>query len=189
MLLDVDVVIKVVEVVEVVLAVVVEVVVLVVWTASDEGDATSAEDLADEEAAAALLDEPAAEFANAAVKEGIDTLPIASTSSSGSAHQLFKGCTFYLDRSTPLSLLSFLLRSYGCLATRLGWDPVLAPNSPLQEAAAAGLEQAKDRGYFKQEVAAYEERRKILMSAFDRLGLKYSRPEGSYFILLVRHSR
>ncbi|CAO1617952.1 unnamed protein product [Parajaminaea phylloscopi] len=77
----------------------------------------------------------AADFAVQTSKPGVDTLPVASTSSSGEdeAAKLFRNCTIYLDRSTPLSLLSFLFRSYGSLNTRLGWDDVLAPNSPLQE--------------------------------------------------------
>ncbi|KAJ7068153.1 pyridoxal phosphate-dependent transferase [Mycena amicta] len=61
---------------------------------------------------------------------------------------------------------------------------VFCTNSPLQEAAAAGLEQAEQRGYFATQRAEYTERRKILTDAFDSLGLTYSLPQGSYFILL-----
>jgi len=61
---------------------------------------------------------------------------------------------------------------------------VYCTNSPLQEAAAAGLEEAKARHYFEDQVTAYIERRKILLDAFDRIGLRYTVPEGSYFILL-----
>lgn len=61
---------------------------------------------------------------------------------------------------------------------------IFCTNSPLQEAAAAGLEQAQKRDYFKHEVAAYAERRQILVDAFDSMGLKYSLPEGTYFLLL-----
>lgn len=64
---------------------------------------------------------------------------------------------------------------------------VFCTNSPLQEAAAAGLEQAKARNFFASEVADYAERRQIIVDAFDSLGLKYTLPEGTYFILLVRH--
>lgn len=66
---------------------------------------------------------------------------------------------------------------------------VFCSNSPLQEAAAAGLEEAAQRGFFENQVKEYQERRDILLSAFDRLGLKYSQPEGSYFVLLVRARR
>ncbi|KAG1863414.1 pyridoxal phosphate-dependent transferase [Suillus tomentosus] len=61
---------------------------------------------------------------------------------------------------------------------------VFCSNSPLQEAAAAGLEQAAERGFFENQLKEYEERRNILLSAFDKLGMKYSHPEGSYFVLL-----
>ncbi|KAJ7499040.1 pyridoxal phosphate-dependent transferase [Mycena latifolia] len=61
---------------------------------------------------------------------------------------------------------------------------VFCTNSPLQEAAAAGLEQAEQRGYFATQRAEYTARRAILTEAFDKLGLTYTLPEGSYFILL-----
>jgi len=61
---------------------------------------------------------------------------------------------------------------------------VFCSNSPLQEAAAAGLEQAAERGFFENQLKEYQERRNILLSAFDKLGMKYSHPEGSYFVLL-----
>ncbi|KAJ7129809.1 pyridoxal phosphate-dependent transferase [Mycena epipterygia] len=61
---------------------------------------------------------------------------------------------------------------------------VFCTNSPLQEAAAAGLEQAEQRGYFATQRAEYAARRAILTEAFDKLGLTYTLPEGSYFILL-----
>jgi kynurenine aminotransferase len=62
---------------------------------------------------------------------------------------------------------------------------VFCSNSPCQEAAAAGLEQAEERQFFAIQRKEYEERRKILLDAFDRLGMKYTLPEGSYFVLLV----
>ncbi|KAF7332130.1 Aminotran-1-2 domain-containing protein [Mycena kentingensis (nom. inval.)] len=61
---------------------------------------------------------------------------------------------------------------------------VFCTNSPLQEAAAAGIEEAEKRGYFAKQREEYAERRKILTDAFDELGLTYSLPLGSYFILL-----
>lgn len=57
--------------------------------------------------------------------------------------------------------------------------------SPLQEAVAYGLEQIKERRFIELQVAEYTERRKILCDAFDRMAIKYTLPEGSYFILLV----
>ncbi|KAI0691637.1 PLP-dependent transferase [Earliella scabrosa] len=61
---------------------------------------------------------------------------------------------------------------------------VFCSNTPMQEAAAAGLEQARGRGFFAQQLAEYEERRRVLVSAFEELGLEYTWPEGSYFVLL-----
>lgn len=92
-------------------------------------------------------------------------------------------------------------KSFACTGWRVGWligpKPliggtlaaqtriVFCTNSPLQEAAATGLEQAEKRGYFKQQVAEYTERRNVLLGYFDEIGLKYSLPEGSYFVLVV----
>jgi len=61
---------------------------------------------------------------------------------------------------------------------------VFCSNSPLQEASALGLEQAKERKYFETQVREYDERRAVLVDAFERLGMKYTLPQGSYFILL-----
>ena len=65
---------------------------------------------------------------------------------------------------------------------------VFCSNTPLQEAAAAGLEQARARGFFAAQLAEYEARRRVLVDAFERLGLGYTWPEGSYFVLLVSAS-
>ncbi|KJA30054.1 hypothetical protein HYPSUDRAFT_32114 [Hypholoma sublateritium FD-334 SS-4] len=91
-------------------------------------------------------------------------------------------------------------KSFAATGWRIGWliapksiiQPTLAAstrivfctNSPLQEAAASGLEQAKERNFFETQNEEYAERRAILCDAFDKLGLKYTLPEGSYFILL-----
>ncbi|KAH9940597.1 PLP-dependent transferase [Amylocystis lapponica] len=61
---------------------------------------------------------------------------------------------------------------------------VFCSNSPLQEAAAAGLEQVSSRKFLEQQVREYDERRKILTDCFDEIGIKYTKPEGTYFILL-----
>ncbi|KAG6832921.1 hypothetical protein H0H92_004805 [Tricholoma furcatifolium] len=91
-------------------------------------------------------------------------------------------------------------KAFAATGWRVGWligpasimQPTLAAttrivfcsNSPLQEAAAAGLEQAKQRQFFEIQRDQYAARRAILTDAFDRLGMKYTLPEGSYFILL-----
>ncbi|THH12218.1 hypothetical protein EW145_g149 [Phellinidium pouzarii] len=56
--------------------------------------------------------------------------------------------------------------------------------SPLQEAVAAGFEQAAERNFFEIQNKEYEERRNILVSVLDKIGLKYTLPQGSYFLLL-----
>ncbi|KIL68105.1 hypothetical protein M378DRAFT_8790 [Amanita muscaria Koide BX008] len=61
---------------------------------------------------------------------------------------------------------------------------VFCSNSPLQEAAACGYEQAEKYQFFETQLSEYTERRAILIGAFDKLGLKYSLPEGTYFVLL-----
>ncbi|KAH7887858.1 PLP-dependent transferase [Phlebopus sp. FC_14] len=61
---------------------------------------------------------------------------------------------------------------------------VFCTNSPLQEAVATGLEQARSRGFFEQQVKEYQERRDVLLAAFDKAGLRYSLPEGTYFVLV-----
>ncbi|KAI0796560.1 PLP-dependent transferase [Abortiporus biennis] len=61
---------------------------------------------------------------------------------------------------------------------------VFCTNSPLQEAAAAGLEQARERHFFENQLQEYTERRDILVRAFEQLGLSYTLPQGTYFILL-----
>ncbi|KAF8165207.1 pyridoxal phosphate-dependent transferase [Crassisporium funariophilum] len=91
-------------------------------------------------------------------------------------------------------------KAFAATGWRIGWligprsiiQPTLAAstrivfctNSPLQEAAACGLELAKEKRFFETQLVEYEERRAILCQAFDQLGLKYSMPEGTYFVLL-----
>ena len=58
-------------------------------------------------------------------------------------------------------------------------------NSPLQEAVAIGLEQTKQYDFFPVQCKEYEERRDVLIQAFEKLGVKYSLPLGSYFVLMV----
>jgi hypothetical protein len=98
-------------------------------------------------------------------------------------------------------LILLFLESFAATGWRVGWllgpesliKPTLAAStrivfcsvSPLQEAAAAGLEGAAERRFFETQLQEYTERRDILVEAFNELGLKYTMPEGSYFILLV----
>lgn len=61
-------------------------------------------------------------------------------------------------------------------------------NSPLQEAVAVGFEQAESEQFFEKQLAAYKERREVLMKGLDAVGLPYTVPEGSYFILVQNES-
>lgn len=63
---------------------------------------------------------------------------------------------------------------------------VFCTNSPLQEAVAAGLEEAKQHRFFQIQLEEYLERRSVFLAALDKTGLKYYLPEGGYFVLVVR---
>ena len=94
--------------------------------------------------------------------------------------------------------------SFAATGWRVGWligpesiiKPTLAvstrivfcSNSPLQEAAAAGLEGAKEHNFFPIQTKEYTDRRNALVKVFDDLGMKYTLPQGSYFVLLVCQS-
>jgi kynurenine aminotransferase len=54
----------------------------------------------------------------------------------------------------------------------------------MQEAIAIGLETNKEHNFFPDQLEAYTERRDILCSYFDQIGLKYNKPQGSYFLLV-----
>jgi kynurenine aminotransferase len=54
----------------------------------------------------------------------------------------------------------------------------------MQEAIAIGLEQSGPKRFFEDQLEAYTERRNVLTSYFDQLGLSYTKPDGSYFLLV-----
>jgi kynurenine aminotransferase len=107
----------------------------------------------------------------------------------------------FIRFGASLTVLSTFQEAFAATGWRVGWligpesiiKPTLAAstrivfctNSPLQEATAAGLEEAKERQFFEKQLAEYVERRKVLTDAFDKLKMKYTLPEGSYFVLLV----
>lgn len=102
---------------------------------------------------------------------------------------------------TADDILTSGLELFNATGWRVGWligpasliGPTLAATtrivfcsvSPLQEATAYGLEQIRARKFIEKQVAEYTERRDILCEGFDRVGIKYTLPEGSYFVLLV----
>lgn len=61
---------------------------------------------------------------------------------------------------------------------------VFCTNAPMQEAVAIGLEGAKEHKFFETQLQEYTERRDILCSYFDKLELPYTKPDGSYFVLV-----
>ncbi|KAI5477076.1 hypothetical protein MNV49_006875 [Pseudohyphozyma bogoriensis] len=91
-------------------------------------------------------------------------------------------------------------KSFAATGWRIGWavgpshliHPTLAAqtritfcsNGPAQEAAAIGVEKALENGFFETQVKEYEERKAALMEGLDVLGLPYTVPDGSYFILV-----
>jgi len=77
----------------------------------------------------------------------------------------------------PASIISPTLAA----STRI----VFCANSPLQEAAASGLEEASERRFFETQLKEYQERRDLFVGFLDRLGVTYTLPEGTYFVLMV----
>jgi kynurenine aminotransferase len=61
---------------------------------------------------------------------------------------------------------------------------IFCTNSPLQEAVAEGLEKATEKEFFADQIKAYQERRDVLCSYFEQLGLSFTLPQGSYFVLV-----
>ncbi|TIB99286.1 Pkinase-domain-containing protein [Wallemia mellicola] len=60
---------------------------------------------------------------------------------------------------------------------------VFCVNSTAQEGAAIGLEQSKEQNFFHNQREEYEVRRDTLTKHLDSIGLPYTKPSGSYFIL------
>ncbi|KAG9298434.1 hypothetical protein G9A89_008698 [Geosiphon pyriformis] len=91
-------------------------------------------------------------------------------------------------------------KTFGTTGWRVGWligpailiETALAAhtrilfctNSPLQEAIAIGFEKADENQYFDTQIVEYGRKRDKLMRVFDELGLPYTIPQGSYFILV-----
>lgn len=91
-------------------------------------------------------------------------------------------------------------KSFAATGWRIGWaigpehliKPILVvhtritfcTNSTAAEAAAVGIEQAPTLGFYDEQRAEYTARREQLCSAFDKLGLPYTLPEGAYFVMV-----
>lgn len=91
-------------------------------------------------------------------------------------------------------------KTFGCTGWRVGWligHPELikycaaahtricfVANSPLQEATAVAFERADEEGYYETTCDEYKERRALLQDTFTELGLTFTVPDGSYFLLV-----
>ncbi|KTB13443.1 putative kynurenine--oxoglutarate transaminase BNA3 [Nakaseomyces glabratus] len=92
-------------------------------------------------------------------------------------------------------------KSFAATGWRIGWiisknDQLLnyvskahtricfASPSPLQEACAGSIDHALKIDYFPKMREEYRKKFEILTTAFDKLGLNYTQPEGTYFILV-----
>ncbi|KAH9002315.1 PLP-dependent transferase [Lactarius hatsudake] len=81
-------------------------------------------------------------------------------------------------------------KSFAATGWRVGWligpasiiSPTLAATTRI--AAAAGLEQAAEHQFFETQLKEYQERRDIFVDALDQLGVTYTLPEGTYFVLM-----
>lgn len=118
-----------------------------------------------------------------------------------SVYTLLEVCT-YAAMILELPLKTNISEAFAATGWRIGWligpahliQPTLAAcrrivyssNTPMQAAVAVSLDIAKQNNFFEIQRAEYEERRNVLMSTFDELGLKYTIPAGTYFALLVR---
>ena len=91
-------------------------------------------------------------------------------------------------------------KSFSCTGWRVGWamgpahliTPTLAAhvritfcvNSLATEGTAMAFEAASTNGFFEQQRNEYQARRKELTDVLDHLGLTYTMPHGSYFVLV-----
>ncbi|CUS21097.1 LAQU0S02e05798g1_1 [Lachancea quebecensis] len=92
-------------------------------------------------------------------------------------------------------------KSFAATGWRIGWIVSLNPDllkyasmahtricfsspSPLQEACANALPIALDNGYFQKMREEYIHKFNIFTRVFDELGLPYTKPEGTYFVLV-----
>ncbi|HEY3594762.1 MAG TPA: aminotransferase class I/II-fold pyridoxal phosphate-dependent enzyme [Polyangiaceae bacterium] len=110
-------------------------------------------------------------------------------------HEYFASLPGMFERTLSCSSLS---KTYSITGWRIGY--VLAPKfvihqarkvhdfltvgapAPLQEAALTAL--AFPESYYEGLIADYSEKRDVFLAALDRAGLRYSRPQGAYYVLV-----
>lgn len=62
-----------------------------------------------------------------------DEIQAASAANEGAANGLFTPYVFYISRECPRSVIEFVLRSFGALPGRIGWDMVAGAGSAVDE--------------------------------------------------------
>ena len=62
-----------------------------------------------------------------------DEIQAASAASEGAANGLFSPYVFYISRECPRAVIEFVLRSFGALPGRIGWDMVAGAGSAVDE--------------------------------------------------------
>ncbi|ETS63940.1 hypothetical protein PaG_02269 [Moesziomyces aphidis] len=62
-----------------------------------------------------------------------DEIQAASAASEGAANGLFTPYVFYISRECPRAVIEFVLRSFGALPGRIGWDMVAGAGSTVDE--------------------------------------------------------
>ncbi len=62
-----------------------------------------------------------------------DEIQAASAASEGAANGLFTPYVFYISRECPRAVIEFVLRSFGALPGRIGWDMVAGAGSAVDE--------------------------------------------------------
>jgi kynurenine aminotransferase len=95
-----------------------------------------------------------------------------------------------------LEITNPFLEAFAATGWRVGWligpkwiiQPTLAATTRIVFCTNSPLQEANERIFFETQRAEYLERRAVLVSAFDKMGLKYTLPEGGYFVLLVRNT-
>lgn len=57
-------------------------------------------------------------------------------------------------------------------------------NTPLQKAVSVAFEIAEEKGYYQQQIEAFQTKYKIFLQVFDDLNIPYTVPQGGYFVLV-----
>ncbi|EST06626.1 Pescadillo [Kalmanozyma brasiliensis GHG001] len=103
--------------------------------AEDEQEAADAEQAVEQEADK-FVEQPSKsteEQESDAHLTTFDEIQAASAASEGAANGLFTPYVFYISRECPRAVIEFVLRSFGALPGRIGWDMVAGAGSAVDE--------------------------------------------------------